>query len=83
MAEVSLPANGASVEIVAAASVRAIVQNTGSGTVELLNHASSAAGGILLKPGETLDIGNVSAWTLAWQGRSSNGKANIVRVAQE
>jgi len=90
MAEITLPANGDSVEIVAAAAVRAIVQNTGSGssdtgspTIEVLNHASSAVDGILLGAGETLDLGKVSAWTLAWQGRSTNGKVNIVRVASE
>ena len=83
MAVVTLPANGDSVEIVAAAAVRAIVQNAGSRNVELLNHASSAAGGLVLKPGETLDLGKVSAWTLAWQARTSSGIAIPVRVASE
>jgi hypothetical protein len=83
MAKVTLPANGDSVEIVAALSVRAIVQNTGSGTIELLNHATLATDGILLEPGGTLDLGKVSAWTLQWVARSTNGKVTIVRVAQE
>jgi len=83
MAKVTLPANGDSVEIVAALSVRAIVQNTGSGTIELLNHATLATDGIILKPGGTLDLGKVSAWTLPWVARSTNGKATTVRVAQE
>ena len=83
MAVVVLPANGDSIEVVAAAAVRAIIYNTSGKTVELLNHATSAAGGILLKPGDTLDLGKVSAWTLAWQGRTLGGTAASIRVASE
>jgi hypothetical protein len=82
MATVTLTANGAAVEVVAAAAVRAIVQNISTSSCVILN-AADPAEGLILRPGESFDIGKVSAWTAAWTGKALDGKAVNLRVASE
>lgn len=82
MAIVTLLATGATLELIPAAAVRGFIQNTGGSSIEVEN-AADPADGILIGPGETLDIGKPTAWTLAWTGRSPNGVDIVVRVAFE
>ena len=80
MATVTLTANGAAVEVVAAASTLAIVQNISNTSVVIANLADPAAG-LILYPKEKLVID--SAWTAAWNGKALNGVAALVRVVQQ
>ena len=80
MAIVTLPANGAVGELVAAASTRSVINNTGPGSI-VVENAVDPVDGVIIKPGGTLVLD--SAWTAAWTGKSLNGKIATVRVAQE
>jgi hypothetical protein len=82
MALVTLLASGDALELLPAASVRGFIQNTGAADIEVEN-AVDPTDGILIGPGETLNVGFDSAWTLAWTGRSPNGVDIVVRVAFE
>jgi hypothetical protein len=82
MAIVTLLATGATLELLPAASTRGFIQNTGASNIEVEN-AADPADGILIGPGETLNVGFSTAWTLAWNGRSPNGVDVVVRVAFE
>ena len=80
MATVTLLANGTAVEVVAAASTLAIVQNISTRAVVIANLADPAAG-LILFPKEKLVID--SAWTAAWTGKALDGVACDLRVVQE
>jgi hypothetical protein len=82
MAIVTLLASGDTLELIPAAAVRGFIQNTGASHIEVEN-AADPADGLLIGPGEMLDLGKDSAWTLAWTGRSPNAVDIVVRVAFE
>ena len=82
MAKVTLPASGAAVELLPTASVRGFIQNPTAQSIEVEN-AVDPTDGLLVGPGEILDLGKDSAWTLAWTGRSPSGIDIVVRVAFE
>jgi hypothetical protein len=82
MAIVTLLASGDALELLPAASTRGFIQNTGASHIEVEN-AADPADGLLIGPGETLNVGFASAWTAAWTGRSPNGVDVVVRVAFE
>ena len=82
MALVTLLASGDPLELIPATAVRGFIQNTGGLSIEVEN-AADPTDGILIGPGETLDIGKPTAWTAAWTGRSPNGANVPVRVAFE
>jgi hypothetical protein len=80
MAIVTLLANGTAGELVAAASTKAVINNTGPGSI-VVENAADPVGGIIIRPGETLDL--PTGWTAAWNGKSLSGNIATVRVAQE
>jgi hypothetical protein len=80
MAVVTLLANGTAGELVAAVSTKSVINNTGPGSI-VVENAADPAGGIIIKPGETLGL--PTGWAAAWTGKSLNGKVATVRVAQE
>jgi hypothetical protein len=82
MAIVTLLATGAVLELIPAAAVRGFIQNTGGTSIEVEN-AADPADGLLVGPGEILNIGKTSGWTAAWTGRSPSGEEIVVRVAFE
>jgi len=80
MAIVTLAANGDASELVAAASTKSVINNTGPGSI-VVENAADPVGGIIIRPGESLGL--PTGWTAAWAGKSLNGKIATVRVAQE
>ena len=82
MAKVTLVAAGTAAELIPAAAVRGFIQNTGGSSIEVEN-AADPADGLLVGPGEILNIGTTTSWTAAWTGKSPNGVDVVVRVAFE
>lgn len=80
MSAVTLLANGTAVEIVAAASTLAIVQNVSTGTV-VIENAADPANGLLLFPKEKIVLDE--AWSAAWMGKALHGVTAEIRVAQQ
>ena len=80
MAIVTLLKDGVAVELVAAASTKSVIHNTGPGSI-VVENAADPVDGIPIKPGETLVL---DAWTAAWTGKTLGGVNDVVvRVAQE
>jgi hypothetical protein len=82
MAVVVLAANGDASELLPATAIRGFIQNRSGFDIEVEN-AADPADGLVLGPGEMLDVGSTSAWVAAWTGHTLSGQTATVRVAFE
>ena len=80
MAIVTLTADGAAVEVIAAASAKTLVQNASS-TSCVIENAVDPVGGIILAPKQIINL--PATWIAAWTGKALNGVAVELRVAQD